>query len=1761
MSKSARRKKIVLLSGIVALAALFGATLASGAVYQASFGSSGSGDGHLAHPGGVALVGETLWVVDVGHDRVQAFDKAGEFIAKFGTSGSGEGQFDRPTDVAADASGNLWVADANNSRVEKFDSVGNFEKVVGSEGGGPGEFAGPEGIAADDEGHIWVADTYNGRVQELDEAGEVVRVVGSHGSGEGQLGEPVDVAIGPGNLLWVADWQNNRVSVFDSEGNFQFQFGSSGSGEGNFKHPDAITVDATGNVWVGDEGNDRIEQFDEEGEFVGAFGSSGSGDGQLSLAYPFGIATDAESHVWVADPGNSRVERWSTAAVPTCFGGEASTEANETLILGAGALECEGEEPLTFEVAAGPKHGELTSFNDSTGAFTYVPDSEFVGRDSFKFKASNLQGESAPKSFSIQVGSVPLGEGIVGAYSFNEEGGETIYDAAGGHDGSVYGPRRVQGKFGRALNFVAEDPDAAVIPGSPDFALTEAFTVEAWVRPRILSSYAPILTKSDGPYEGIFELTAGGTEWGVPSAWIFTHGYSAKEADGESELPAETWTHLAMTYNGELLRLYVDGKLAGSQSSPPPIEREGELNVGIGSSTGTAFDGKIDELRIYERALDAAEIQTDMETPIEGTEESEDPEEPEAPEACPGPWVGVSGPGVEPEVPGLDIEVYAAIGSPPCADNGEQSRISKIEVSVDGEVVYTEQRTCERPWDPCSRYLRRNIQLPWGKVLGTSDVEVTAEDQLGDQAEPFDETVTTPAEGTASSVPAKAEDEAGSKGCETPKNRYKHYVFVGNVVHGTECADIMGAYPQHHTTVYESGPGDDVIRAGGEIDKIRSGAGADHVYAGRGNDTVRGGAGNDQIDGGSGDDNLFGEGGADLISGTSGADMIHGGDGEDLLRGGGTADSFFGGPDSDTLSFADAVTPGFEFGEFIAGFPTTKEGRGVFLNLEEEPKTDPLNHKQYIRAFDGSTARFGGGVDKIYVSDGGFEDIIGSPFADYINGSGAANLFDGGGGQDIIKGNAGDDTIYGGAESDDLDGGADQSAGTLHGGDGDDVCANGGEAEPCKPDNAETIEAAPGGIAIGRLDPEDGAGDTGIFVRGTAEGDVITASWDEKEETVDFTAKGSSFDTALNAVSGCTVEAAVAHCPSAGVQTLVIDGGAEKDVLQDRNFPSSVSVTLLGGSGDDVLKGGVSEDILVDGPGSGKDKLYGEGDDDTLMMSEGKDDAYGAAGSDLFVSGQICENELISGGPGNDNASWAQLRGEAVGEETGEFKLPGDGVKVSIPLGEAGSISRDGGSCKEDGTIRGIEFLEGSGGDDRLEGNDDHNIILGRTGEDELIGLNGADNILANNRDPAGETEKQKGDADKKIDCGAPEEGRHVDTVQADPADKSVIEGDCEKVNLHAPPAQASSISGIGADPTSEAPTMKLDEEAIGGDADPEAPVPDAFFQLDESEGALAADWSDEEHPGSFNGGVELDQPGAITESRGVHLDGEDAYLDLTNGWDPGSFASPWCETVNGWSLEMWVKFDSAEPSGTEELFSRSEDGSGLFLYRSTDGRLNFSTKDKVEAPTVSSEPVEDTEWHHVVATEASETRPCVIISIAGVGPGWQVDHENPLMTISVDGFPYVLGLDQAAAAGDGSSPSADNLVGARETAEGLGDFLAGTVDDVAIYGEPLEDGEIQAHALIGETPESGTVLLAQEDLEPPDEDEDEVPDGVDNCPATANADQEDTDGDGVGDACEVEADSDEDGVADEVDNCPEDANPLQEDADENGVGDACEPE
>ncbi len=101
-----------------------------------------------------------------------------------------------------------------------------------------------------------------------------------------------------------------------------------------------------------------------------------------------------------------------------------------------------------------------------------------------------------------------------------------------------------------------------------------------------------------------------------PAAYARVGG-GDKAVAGSAALPLNTWSHLAATYDGNTLRLYVNGTLVGSGPQSGTIAvSAGVLRIGGNAVWGEYFSGLIDEVRIYSRVLAASEIQADMNTPI-----------------------------------------------------------------------------------------------------------------------------------------------------------------------------------------------------------------------------------------------------------------------------------------------------------------------------------------------------------------------------------------------------------------------------------------------------------------------------------------------------------------------------------------------------------------------------------------------------------------------------------------------------------------------------------------------------------------------------------------------------------------------------------------------------------------------------------------------------------------------------------------------------------------------------------------------------------------------------------------------------------------------------------------------------------------------------------------------------------------------------------------------------------------------------------------
>ncbi len=145
------------------------------------------------------------------------------------------------------------------------------------------------------------------------------------------------------------------------------------------------------------------------------------------------------------------------------------------------------------------------------------------------------------------------------------------------------------------------------IAGKPDFSKIQAITITAWVLPTDLSIYREIFRKEDGDNRVLFSFQGNGN---ILSLGLNINGYIECDAaiNPASVLDAK-WHHCSSTFDGKTMRVYLDGKQIGALSRAGSIKAGGAAVGYIGSLEGKEpFQGAIDDLRIYSRALSAKEI-------------------------------------------------------------------------------------------------------------------------------------------------------------------------------------------------------------------------------------------------------------------------------------------------------------------------------------------------------------------------------------------------------------------------------------------------------------------------------------------------------------------------------------------------------------------------------------------------------------------------------------------------------------------------------------------------------------------------------------------------------------------------------------------------------------------------------------------------------------------------------------------------------------------------------------------------------------------------------------------------------------------------------------------------------------------------------------------------------------------------------------------------------------------------------------------------
>jgi Ca2+-binding RTX toxin-like protein len=490
------------------------------------------------------------------------------------------------------------------------------------------------------------------------------------------------------------------------------------------------------------------------------------------------------------------------------------------------------------------------------------------------------------------------------------------------------------------------------------------------------------------------------------------------------------------------------------------------------------------------------------------------------------------------------------------------------------------------------------------------------------------------------------------------------------------------------------------------------------MFGEEGDDRLIGSTCGSEMIGGPGNDYLDGGDGIDVLSGEEGDDEIHPGLGDDFDVDG--LVGVTGGLGVDILSYSERATP-------------------VRIDLSASVQTAGATNVPCNQL--GPTSEFAE-FDIVSTEAGSqFEVIVGSQGDDCIHGSRVANTIKGEGGADKISGGLGVDTIdYSDSTSpvkvtvndagfNDIPGNdglqdinpltpGDQSEGdnvafdveNVIGGTGNDTLIGQDEvlAVPDKRggyEGANTLVGGPGSDLL------DGKGDADTFqgdldTPGAGDG-IDTVTYEDRTEPVVGTiGDGLNDDGGVNDVNDVTGRG----------DTILGDieevlGGAGNDVLR-------------GNDGDNFLDGGAGND-LVNG-GDGADELLGSDGDDLLEGAGGNDLIAGEAGGDDLEGG--AQNDQLDGGDGED------LLDGGTGADSIRGGPGFDAADYSARLGpvtaSADDVGGDGEAGEGDVIASDVEDLLGGIDDDVLAGNAGAGFIDGGGGDDLLDGGGGADNLI-----------------------------------------------------------------------------------------------------------------------------------------------------------------------------------------------------------------------------------------------------------------------------------------------------------------------------------------------------------------------------------------------------------------------------------------------
>jgi len=198
-------------------------------------------------------------------------------------------------------------------------------------------------------------------------------------------------------------------------------------------------------------------------------------------------------------------------------------------------------------------------------------------------------------------------DGLVLYLTFNEGAGVAANDhGTMGNCGKIYGAIFTDGLFGKALSFDGMD-DYTEVPDSESlhFGGSDSFTVTGWFKLNVLpsekggneviiSKNRDFLVRADAVDDKLHFFVYDGTDY-------------RPCVDTTTVLQANRWYFFAAVYDAGTLKIFLDGEFEGAETNTKAEATTNSVRVGYWIS-GEEFNGIIDEVRIYNRALTEEEI-------------------------------------------------------------------------------------------------------------------------------------------------------------------------------------------------------------------------------------------------------------------------------------------------------------------------------------------------------------------------------------------------------------------------------------------------------------------------------------------------------------------------------------------------------------------------------------------------------------------------------------------------------------------------------------------------------------------------------------------------------------------------------------------------------------------------------------------------------------------------------------------------------------------------------------------------------------------------------------------------------------------------------------------------------------------------------------------------------------------------------------------------------------------------------------------------